>query len=422
MNIENWPRVMRRTVRLFICFSVLVLLSPLLFAQKSSAELRSWMLKLNSSSRADRDEARKTLRSMGPAILPELRRETNAADSGTRFVLQQLQREIERDAVDAILEGRRITMKAANLREGVEQLSQQNGTEIVLAPGTAAVTFDPPVEVDDALFWDGLQKLCLASGTSWHWEKRAPGESETEQIVITPQSHGNSDERFDVGGCFRIAAMPVPREGVPTQRWRIRIDAEEPVRPLYALVQDAEIQLSGEGTRFEHFDPDARREVAFDRQTGEFHIDFLPAGSQADLPKQMKGRIQIRCEVMPQELVFRTGVNQTQVQYAGETEVRLISTVREGDSLNATFAVTFPPSVNWQSHQLAHLHQDVWLEGKEGTSIPFRSRMLTSETMPTHVVQYQFTLPEGVGEPTLIYRFPSADRIVDVGFDIPLKP
>lgn len=421
-RLTGWPLAARS---LMVVVLALFLIQPPCSARGADqtidrAELEVWIEKLNSPIRAERLEAAETLHTQGTSILPLLRDAAIVSDSGDQFVLQQFQRRVEREAVDAALKGTRITLKAATLREAANAISSQCVTPVTLSLDYPDITFNPPLEFQDVSFWYVLQKLCHASGTDWGWEKETQGDSEREGIRLLAGADPKVKVYSAVTGCFRIAAVPVEREGASTLRWRFRIEAEGAVRPLCAIVRDSEIQISKDGNRFTPFTPDARREILFSGQSAEFHVDVLPGDASRNQPEQIRGTIQIRCEILPQDLRFPIGTGRPQVHFAGDTEIRLLSTHRKKDLLEATFAVTFPPGVNWQSHQLDHLHQEAWLLRGTNGPIHFRSRKLLSETMPTHIVQYEFPLTDENEGSELLYRFPSADRIIDVTFDIPL--
>lgn len=397
-------------------------------AEATPARVQQLIEDLDSNQRRIRMTAEAQLLERGETVLPVIREALQKANSGVRESLLRIQQTLQIRAAEQSLRGTRISFATHSLKNAVESISSQSGTSVELNPGGSVTTqaFEQPAIFENQLFWNVLETICERARAGWEW-------NEERHIIITRKTQPLAKEHlFAVGKeaseCFQIqAALAAPQAGVtnvPLQTtWRLtlRMDAEAPVIPLYAIVRDADFKLSSKQGTYPLFSPDARREVDFTAQTVTFFVDFNNRSSDASPPEQLQGVVRVRCAAGLTDLKFplRGAALSSLVQSAGRNQAQLLSAVPTSSGIDVTLQVTFPPNVTWESHRVGLLHQQAWLTDAAGRKTGYRSLDVRNESTQTHEVCYHFPPTAGPASAlTLNYRLPALYTIVPLPFEI----
>ncbi len=457
--MPNWPNRTRDamsdglSVRAAICWVILAgamsLPGPTSFKQLCAEETNApkedlstevrWLLKeLDADQRVRRQQAERKLLDLGQAILPLLPPPELLPNQSVRATVARIRVTLEqRKARESAQASRITTPKGVALEEWLRQLEIQT-TNHIDSSAVPMSTLKSTVadSFQQSPFWEALEEVLPAR------QLRIQFAPDSSVLKIVPETTAGADAAWKVAvdGPFRVAVDSVKTRKVSgnTQQQRLRTDlsvAPEPrLRALFLKLAAKDFQAFGPAGRvFAPADPAAQ----FDLPLGEggrfvrWNLDFTTSSDLAEsdlFPLKIQGQAMMQIAAASEHIRFTD-----LVEGAGTARRRggvtvAVQKIQAKPQADGTQTVSIKVLVAYdtggpafESHRTWIFHNEVYLDGQQGDSIPPNGGFETDlQTNGTVGVTYHF---QGLKGPLTDYNFVyvAPTLIIDVPVKIQLE-
>lgn len=245
--------------------------------------IREHLERLDSPSRAEREQAEQALRELGPAILPHLTEAEEFASPHAEEVIERLRLELEQVAASESLQATSVRMPPnATLGEWAHALQDQTGYSLQFSDESLESMQCPDIEgVESITFWQAISFVESAAGIEA--SRTADG-----GLVIKPRDRASENWHHDARGAIRVSVSElreienfIDPEQFARVRMRIRVDVEPKLKGLFlhwaasdlrSAIGDADLIPVGSAGRRELPIPASQRV--------EFPVDFKVSRDQ----------------------------------------------------------------------------------------------------------------------------------------------
>ncbi len=398
-----------------------------------------WLLKeLDADQRVRRQKAERELLDLGQAILPELPPPELLPNQAVRATVARVRVILERRQAQESVQPTRITsVKGLKLRDWLHELEQQTANPIdasAVPPAAANATINQSFQ--QTPFWQALDAVLLPQ------QLRIQFAPDSSALKLVPATTPSADAAWKVAidGPFRVAVESVKTRKVSgnEQQQRLRTElsvAPEPrLRALFLKLAAKDFQATGPtGRIFAPADPPAQ----FDLPLGEggrfvrWNLDFaansnVPAAEI--FPLKIQGQAMMQIDAASEHIRFTDLVDGAGTARRRGGVTVAVQKIQAKVQPDTTQTVSIKVLVAYdtggpafESHRTWIFHNEVYLDRKEGNSLPPNGGFETDLQANGSVgVTYHF---QGLKGPLADYEFiyVAPTLIVDVPVKIQLE-
>ena len=410
--------------------------------------VRRLLLELAGESRAQRLDAERQLRALGPQVLPYLPAPELLPSNSVREVVRRIRLELERAAAVDSVRPSLVTLDGMEaLEDALSAITRQTGN---LVEGRFLVANlrqqKIGLEARSVPFWQVLDGLTSRLALRYEFDAERRG------VKLLPRDVENhAHEQFvSYAGAFRVEALPATRvqpargQGKDQKsaarrdliRFSLLVTPEPRLRPLFLQFAAKEITVhSQDNVDLLPLTPEANVELALNEGPGQSRIqmDYVVLPSIAVSTIDVKGKLQ--CTTAAGNEVIRfTELNKLadgrEVNVARRRGGVTVALNRVGVSLAAggkkdlliKVAVSYDTGgPAFETHRTWMLHNEVYLEDPTGKRLPLNGGSETTQQGTEGLgITYRFAgLPDPLPEYTFVYVAPTL--IVDVPIEFEMK-
>jgi hypothetical protein len=390
---------------------------------------------LGDNSRSIRNEARRQLVVLGPAILPLLPAPEELPNASVREAVRDVRLNLEKTKARESVKASHVTLPGETTLEGfLEIVKQQTQNEFDVSAVPPTLMKQPlRFDAGRSTFWEAMDQATKQVGLTYS------GDSRTRQLKLEPRNE-NGDRAaslVDYDGVFRISAAPArlrPIFGDDAHRL-VRIEIEvltEPrLRPLFLQYAAGDIVAVGPGKQpLESFNPRASYELPLEngRHGVTARVDFR-APASVDLKHiGVRGNMKMQTAAGSEMFRFRDlRTSQGTARRRGGVVATLqrVDFTANGDkplAADISIAVAYETGgPAFESHRTWIFHNESYLEAADGNRIDPQSDYNTLLQADGAVaVEYRFEGLTGSAEDyQFVYVAPTLMINVPVEIDLP---
>ena len=416
--------------------------------------VRRWVARLDVNRKSDRDEAKKELLKLGPAVLKWLPEPESLGSRATAEAIRDVRAKLERQKAEESVNATRLTPAGSqSLGHLLQRLTQETGNLV----GTDDLSkLSRSVELPGELtFWSVIESAAKQQDLSWSFSG-SPAHLTLSPSVATADSP-QSVLAVTQAKAFRLALKSIRERTVvgeksgPLLRLELDVMSEPRLRPLFLKCSVAEVALSGSrktdkgepaDTGWQPFSPDAKLELTFGQGHRQMSVplDFRrPEGDWSSL--SFSGKLHVETAAGEEPLEFPAGKETQGVsRRRGGVTVKVLrwesGVAAKDNGLEVTALVTydtggpaFESHRSWMLYNVAGLVRAGMMPAENPINDTARNDVILLK--PTHIdsdvqpdgsiaVTYRFEkLPLPASE--YRFRYVAPTLILDVPLDFELR-
>ncbi len=280
--------------------------------------VRRWVARLDVNRKSDRDEAKKELLKLGPAVLKWLPEPESLGSRATAEAIRDVRAKLERQKAEESVNATRLTPAGSqSLGHLLQRLTQETGNLV----GTDDLSkLSRSVELPGELtFWSVIESAAKQQDLSWSFSG-SPAHLTLSPSVATADSP-QSVLAVTQAKAFRLALKSIRERTVvgeksgPLLRLELDVMSEPRLRPLFLKCAVADVAVSGERKTtqekqlWQPFSPDAKLELTFGQGRRQISVPLdvrRPEGDWSSL--SVVGKLHIETAAGEEPLEFPPGV------------------------------------------------------------------------------------------------------------------
>jgi hypothetical protein len=409
-------------------------------------QVRQLVDDLGAATRAQRMAAEKRLLELGPQVLPLLPVSELLPTISVREAVRRIRVELERAAARASVLPSRVTLAGKqSLADALAEMTRQTQNRLdghLLPEATRKAPVD--LKVDALPFWEVLDRVAAQTNVRYEYDAGTRG----LKILPAKTDRRPVEMASSYAGAFRVTALPAERirrdtgQSLPPKddlgRLTVLLLPEPRLRPLFLQFAMSDVTCRAGPVSLPAFSPEASYELALGEGGGptRIQLDFILPKGDAGKALDMKGKL--RCTTAAgHELVRFTGLDKATQAGGGNVSRRrggvtvTLNRVRVAASSpgkqNADIQVTVAYDSGgpaFESHQRWILHNEVFLEGREGKRVNLNGGSETSLLGEQGTsIEYHFVdLAGNLADYSFVYVAPTLIVDVPVEFEIQSVP
>jgi hypothetical protein len=408
---------------------------------------------LAGDSRAQRVDAERQLRALGPRVLPHLPAPELLPSNSVREVVRRIRLELERAAANESVRPSRVTLDGTEtLEDALAAITRQTGNLVEgrLLPA-AMLQRTTGLQAKEIPFWQALDELKTRLDLRYEYLVRQRGLTlYPTEVENRPIKHGSRESVAGYADAFRVEALSATRakpaldQGKEQKssprgdllRFTLLVSPEPRLRPLFLQFAAKEITVqTQDNVDLLPLTPEANVELALNEGAGEARVqmDYIVPSSIKVSTVDLKGKLQCTAAAGNEVIRFAElrkladGRDVNIARRRGGVTVALnrvgVSPAADGKKdLRISITVSYDTGgPAFETHRTWMLHNEVSLEDSAGRRLPLNGGSETTQQGNDGLgIIYRFAgLPDPLPEYTFVYVAPT--MIVDVPIEFQIK-
>jgi hypothetical protein len=384
---------------------------------------------LDSDQLAQRDAAEATLIEKGPAVLTLLPAENDHTSAELRERLARIRQKLDRLAVASAAKAALITLNsdALPLSKALVAIEDQSGNKIVdYRPQFGEPVTDPPLKIhfDKTPFWQALDQVLDQAGlTVYHY-----ADSLGLNLVDRSKDDLPRSQTGIYSGPFRFEPVLLIAQrdlrDPKAQSLRLTFEAawEPRLKPIYLLQRMADVRaVDDRGQPLPAENAEAEIEVPIENPTSavELTLTFGLPPREVKQIARLQGKLSAVMAGKTEDFIFDnlSEAKNVEKQAAGVTVT--LEQVRQNKGALEVFVRTRfdNPGDALASHRGWIFRNKAYLEGPDGTKIPYDNLETTKQTKNEFGAAYIFELDQPPTGMKFIYKTPTAILNAEVDYE-----